>query len=118
MDRLLSSEEGTRRGRHLSSLAGNGPAKSTSVRADRQGSQCPSTRKLGTEWAPAALTGQEPQRIGRAAALGPHWGRETAVTHGQPRCLADNENRSSTAVSAVMGPLVRIWHARGQVSRR
>jgi hypothetical protein len=50
--------------------------------------------------------------------LGPSWGRETAVTHGQPRCLADNENRSSTAVLAVMGPPDRIWHARCQLSRQ
>jgi hypothetical protein len=47
-------------------------------------------------------------------ATGPSWGRETAVTHGQPRCLADNQTGSLAAVSAVMGPQVRIWHARGQ----
>jgi len=63
---------------------------------------------LVPEWALAVAAEQEPtaraeRRIGHAAALGPSWGRETAVTHGQPRCLADNENRSSTAVLAVMG---------------
>src|SRR5215218_7488976 len=87
----------------LSSLAGNGPAKSTSVRADRQGSQCPSTRNLGTKWRlRCRRTGAE-RRIGHAAVLGPSWGRETAVTHGQPRCPADSKHRSSTAVSAVIG---------------
>jgi hypothetical protein len=77
---------------------------------------------LVPEWALAVAAEQEPtaraeRRIGHAAALGPSWGRETAVTHGQPRCLGDNENRSSTAVLAVMEPQVRIWHARNQRAR-
>jgi hypothetical protein len=101
---------------------GSDPAKSTSVNPDRQGSQRPSTRKLGTRVALAVAAEQEPtaraeRRIGHAAALGPSWGRETAVTHGQLRCLGDNENRSSTAVLAVMEPQVRIWHARNQRAR-
>jgi hypothetical protein len=32
---------------------------------------------------------------------------------GQQRSRADNHNRRSTAISAVMGPKGRIWHARG-----
>src|SRR5215218_786949 len=69
------------------------------------------------KWAPAGCwgTGAE-SRIGRAAALGPSWGRETAVTHGQPRSPADSRNRGSTAISAVMRPKVRIWHARGHIA--
>ena len=45
--------------------------------------------------------------------LGPSWRRETAVNSGQPRSPADSRTRSSTAISAVMRPKVRIWHARG-----
>jgi hypothetical protein len=37
-------------------------------------------------------------RHGQATALGPSWGRRTAVAHGQPRCPADNQTRSSSAV--------------------
>src|SRR4029453_12071100 len=29
---------------------------------------------------------------------GPYWGRDTAATHGQPRCPADNQTDSSSAV--------------------
>jgi diacylglycerol O-acyltransferase / trehalose O-mycolyltransferase len=36
--------------------------------------------------------------LGTADAAGPSWGREPAVTHGQPRCLTDNRNRSSPAI--------------------
>jgi hypothetical protein len=33
-----------------------------------------------------------------ARALGPSWGRETAVNNGQPRCPADSQTYSSSAV--------------------
>jgi hypothetical protein len=32
------------------------------------------------------------------ALVGPSWGRETAVNNGQPRCPADNQTYSSSAV--------------------
>jgi hypothetical protein len=35
------------------------------------------------------------------------WGRAGAANRGQQRCLTANNNRSSTAVSALMGPQVR-----------
>jgi hypothetical protein len=51
---------------------------------------------------PVALSGQ-PSRQHAASALGPPWGREPAVTHGQQRSPADSRNHSSTAILAVMG---------------
>ena len=48
------------------------------------------------------------------ACPGPSWGRETADNNGQPRCPTDNQTCSSSAVIGRDGPLVRIWHARGQ----
>jgi hypothetical protein len=52
-----------------------------------------------------------------SATLVVNWGRRGAA---KLRLLTVNngpsgqKQRSSTAISAVMGPLVRIWHARGQ----
>ena len=43
--------------------------------ADRQGSQRPSTRKLSTEWAPAAARDQEPEGSGTQR----RWGRRGAA---------------------------------------
>jgi hypothetical protein len=54
-----------------------------------------------------------PQRGHPGECLGPSWGRDTAVTHGQPRSPTDSWNRSSTAISAIMKAKIRIWHARG-----
>ena len=42
---------------------------------------------------------------------GPSWGRDRTVNHGAPR---DNQTGSWSAVSAVIEPAARIWHARGQ----
>jgi hypothetical protein len=53
-------------------------------------------------------------RARRGSPRGASWGREPAVTPGQPRCLADNQTDSSTAISAVIEPAARVWHARGQ----
>jgi hypothetical protein len=55
---------------------------------------------------------------GTSSTSGPSWGRETADNSGQPRCPTDNQTHSSTGVSVVIGPQVRIWHARGQLSMR
>src|SRR5215211_2129255 len=76
-----------------------------------------SIRELDTEWAPAVAAEQEPSAgaerwIGHAAPLGRRGAAKTAVTHGRPRCLGDNENRSSTAVLAVMEPPDGRWRAR------
>jgi hypothetical protein len=47
-------------------------------------------------------------------ALDPPQRRQRALeADGQSRCPTDNHNRSSTAVSATMGPPCRIWHVRG-----
>jgi hypothetical protein len=39
-----------------------------------------------------------PKRHGRIVA-GPYWGRDTAATHGQPRCPTVNQTYSSSAVT-------------------
>jgi hypothetical protein len=47
---------------------------------------------------PGGMTGLlGPKRQGRIVAE-PYWARDTAVTHGQPWCPADNQTYSSSAV--------------------
>jgi hypothetical protein len=60
--------------------------------------------KSGRAWMPGGISWT----------LGPSWGRDRTVNHGQLRRPADNHNRSSTAISGVVEPAARIWHARGQ----
>jgi hypothetical protein len=68
----------------LSSLDRNDLVKSTAAPPDRQGPKT-ITRQPAIKGGPAVPgTGGE-HRIGQAMALGPSWGREPAVTHGQPR---------------------------------
>jgi hypothetical protein len=49
---------------------------------------------------------------------GPSWGRDRTVNNGQPRCPTDNQTGSWSAVSAVIEPAARIWHARGHRGAR
>jgi hypothetical protein len=61
---------------------------------------------LGAPLAPSAIIGAmrvrvivvdlspSGTRVGHGPAVGPRWGREPAVSSGQPRCPADSQTRS------------------------
>jgi hypothetical protein len=51
----------------------------------------------------ARARNQQRRRLSMEIAVGPSWGREPAVTHGQQRSPADSRNRSSIAVLAGHG---------------